>query len=202
MDLLGILGLGSGIFSSIMQAHAQAKQRARAMKFLHQLIDQQNQDFATAKTSLASGEAEYRNDPRRAQNADLWQKRLASPDVITPEMESILRNSAFSSAAADAGAGTSVLREQLQRSGLGGSGLGAKIQADAQASGYGRAAAINNDLTVKTGQANRQARDSLYSQYQDYLDKDSANLYGFKKDVAGLYGSKQYGNSAVLAGIG
>lgn len=201
MDPISAVGLGVNVIGGIIQSREAAKRRKQAMRFLREMIAEQRKDFATAKTSLDAGRERYLGDPRRAQINSRWQERLANPNVISPEMESILRHATLDQTAREAGDGTSQTRESLQRRGLGGSALGAGVEAANASAAAGRASAINNDLRVKVEQTNRTARDNLYREHEDYVGEDLRTMYGFDRDTASLYGSKSYGNSALLAGV-
>jgi hypothetical protein len=195
MDLVGLLGVGSSLVGGILGNREQAKRRKEAMRWARRLLSMQNRDFAAAFQQIKGAQGQYENDPRRATLKAEWDKRMAQPDLITPEMLSLMKNQSYDQAARESGDSGSSLREMLQRQGMSGSGYGAGLQAAQQSRSFGRHAGISTRMDMEAAQKNRAARDDTLAGYQDFAMSDLARQLGFSESLASLYGSKQYGNS-------
>ncbi len=195
MDLVGLLGVGSGLIGGLIGNRQEAKRRKQAMKWARKVFDMQQRDWAAAFQQIKGAQGAYETDPRRTAIKGEWEKRLAQPDLISPEMLSILKNQSYDQAHRESGDSIQALRESLQRTGMAGSGYGAGLEAAQRSRSFGRHAALSSRLDVEASEKNRRARDETLSGYQDFAMGDLARQLGFAESIASLYGSKQYGNS-------
>lgn len=194
-------GLAFNIGSSILQSE-EARKRFRAMKqAARRIAIQQNLRENRAIQGINEARSAWENDPGRATLRSMWEERLKNPDAISEGDLSVLRNQGISEAGSEASGAITAAREQAQRSGLGSSKIGAGTELAVRARSFGRAAGLNNDLTLAANKANKASRDAVRGGYASYLSDENQTRSGYAQAVANLLGSRQYGESDLLAAM-
>lgn len=199
---LEVAGLGANIFGAISQ-QSEAHHRFRLMKQAARRLQlNQDRDFNTARLGLMGAQSAWENDPGRAMVRQLWEKKLANPDVIDAGQLSVMKNASMDTAARDASGSVSRIREQAQRAGLGNSRAGLALEGATRAGAFSRNAGISNDLDLAAAKANTASRDTTRAGYADYVSGENQTRTGYAQAIANLLGSRTYGESALLAQMG
>jgi hypothetical protein len=182
-----------------MQAQ-ESRKRMRAMREAARRLEiNQSRDFNTAALGIRGAQSQWEGDPGRATLRQMWEKKLANPDVLDPGQISLMKAQGQDSAAQDASGSISRIREQAQRIGLGGSRAGLGLEAGVRMNAASRNAGISNDLDLAAARANLASRDQTREGYAGFLSNENDVRSGYAAQLASLYGSKQYGDSALLS---
>lgn len=198
---LEVAGLGANLVGSIMQAK-EARRRFSAMKRAAQILQQrQDADFATAIGGLRSAQANWEADPAQASLRQMWEDRLAHPDILDAGQISLMKARAMDEAARGSEGAISAVREQAQRSGLRGSPMAVGAERAVRSNAIGRNLGIAQGIELDAAQRNRAARDATQSGYADFVNSNADRRIGFAQSIANLLGSRQYSDSALLAAM-
>lgn len=199
LPFLEIAGLGANLLGSVLQA-GESRKRFNAMRTAARRLEKnQNQNFNDARFALRGAQTAYENDPRRATLRQMWEQRLANPNVIDPGQLSVMKAQALDNATQGGASAVSRIREQAQRMGISNSRAGLGMEAGIRSQALGRAQGISNDLDLKAALANRQAQDAVREGYAGYVGEDLDRQSGFAQQLASLLGSRTYGESSLLA---
>lgn len=199
---LEVAGLGANVVGGIFQAKA-AKKRFNAMKEAAQRLQaKQDNDYNTALLGIRGAQSAWETDPAQAALRSMWEKRLANPDVVTPEALSSYKQQALSSAGSETAGAITAAREGAQRRGLGASRAGMAGERAIRAGAFGKAAGISTGLDLEADKANRLAQDQVRQGYAEYAGGQNATRMNFAQAIANLIGSRTYGESALLANMG
>lgn len=197
--ILETAGLAANVFGSIMQ-NEEARKRFRAMKqAAKRLAVQQNINLGNARSAIEGARSAWENDPGQATLRSMWQKKLANPDVISPEELSFQKQSALSQAGSESAGAITSLREQQQRAGLGGSRMALGAEAGLRSQAFGKAAGISTGLDITAKKANQQARDQTLQDYAGFQSDQNATRSSYSMAIANLLGNRQYGEGDLLA---
>lgn len=197
--VLEVAGLGANLVGSLMQA-AEARKRFRAMKMAAQRVEQRrNADSAMASAELRGGLADYESSPGRASLRSMWESRLANPNVVSDADLSVAKQGALSEAGSESAGAITAVREQAQRSGLGGSRMSLGVETGIRGRAFGKAAGISTGLDMEARKANRASQDATREGYANYLNDDEQVRGGYRRAIANLLGSRQYDESSMLA---
>ncbi len=198
MDL-GILASGGlNIVSGLIQSAEQRRQRRKIMKRLAEIHLEQRRDFASAKAALTGSQLDYTNSPERAAMMKEASGLLTAKGPYDDKAVSLLQANAASGAGADAALRSSQLREQMAARGLSGSGVAAAAQGSLDAQTSGNMLAERNRIGMDAREKQESFRRDALSRASSIFGNDQERRLGFGRDIAGLYGSKQYGESALL----
>lgn len=198
---LEVGGLAAGIGGQIFQAQA-AKKRFNAMKTAAQRLQaKQDNDYNTALLGIRGAQSAWETDPAQAQIRSMWEQRLANPSVVGAGDLSNLKQQALSSAGSESAGAITASREQAQRAGLGGSRAGMAGERAIRAGAFGKAAGISTGLDMEAAKANRTSQDAVRSGYSEYAAGNNATRFNFAQAISNLIGSRQYGESALLAAM-
>lgn len=201
LPFLEIAGLGASLIGSMQQAK-EARRRFNAMRRAAQMLQQrQDAEFATARNELRGAQAAYESDPARLSLRQQWEERLKNPTILDPAQISLMKAQGMDRAGANASGQITALREQAQRAGLRGSPLAVGAEASLRSRSFGRNQAISNDLDLGAAKANREYEDSLRRGYADFTFSDLDRRSSFAQQLAQMLGSRQYGESALLAAM-
>lgn len=196
---LEIAGLATGVLGSVLQAK-EARKRMRAMREAARRLEiNQSRDFNTAAFGIRGAQSAWESDPGRATLRQMWEQKLANPDVLSPAQISLMKAQGQDAAAQDASGSISRIREQAQRVGLGGSRAGLGLEAGVRMNAASRNASISNDLDLAAAKANLASRDDTRQGYAGFLSNENDVRSGYAAQLASLYGNKTYGDSALLA---
>lgn len=196
-----LLGIGGSILGGILNNNAANSRMKKMLRHIREVMAWQRQNLATAQTELRAGRAEYENDPRRAKLGQAWQDLLDNPSALTPEIVSSIKQNAITSTAKQASETQRRTAANVQRRGLGNSPIGAILDASisrgASQDVQNLVAGIDKDAALQR----RKDEMQVLSGYTDWTTSDMDRRYQFSKDIAGLLGSVNYGNSAALTGV-
>jgi hypothetical protein len=196
---LEVAGLAAGLGSSLL-ASSEARKRFHAMrKAAQRLQRRQDNEFNTAYSGLRSAQASWESDPAQATVRQMWEQRLAHPDVISDAELSTEKQGALSEAGSESAGAINALREQAARSGLGGSKMALGAEAGLRSQAFGKAAALSSGLDLTAKKANQASEDSVRSGYADYAAQQNDTRTNYAQMLANLLGNRQYGESALLA---
>lgn len=196
-----VLGLASNALGSYFQ-QKESRKRFKAMRNAARAIEARRaNEFNTSLIGLRGAQTAWENDPARATLRKMWEAKLANPNVVSQGDLSVMKQGALSNAGSESAGAINRLREQQQRSGMGGSRMALGAEAGLRSGAFGKAAGISSGLDLEANRLNTEATDKARSGYADYAHDENDTRTGYAKMIADLYGSRQDGETALLAAM-
>lgn len=196
---LELAGLAGNVIGSVLQAQEARRRQKSLERAARRLATLQSAREGRAASEIKGARYAWENDPGRATLRQMWEQRLANPNVISAGDLSTLKQGALSEAGSESAGAINSLREQSQRSGLGGSRMALGAEAGLRGRAFGTAAKISSGLDITAAKANRQSQDAVRGDYAGYVSDENAQRASYAQRLADLYSSKQYSESDLLA---
>lgn len=192
---LGLLGQGIGGIFAMKSANSRFN---KILQHLKQVESWQRQNLATGIGNIQASKQAFENDPRRARMRSEWESLMSNPSALTDGMVSSTKQNALSGTARQVAGSSRALSADAQRRGLGNSPLAAALQGNLYAQGNRDFQDLSANIDMEAAKQRQADKERVLAGYENYVQSDLDRAYGYSKDLAGLLGSVQYGNSMAL----